>query len=459
MNLCPYIDGDAINEASPCGLSSTEGSQSIAYCKRCSQIAFQCTEGHWSRAYARYCTQCNAELEKPAQWRMASGNPQRTAVLPVDTLTHDGFRSFMIHTPHIESGENLPGLLAIDGLIVVPNPPEQKLDAYAIVDDSEGRHLSLRWSAELNSELTYGSTPVYHGLHLYSVVSGGIQKISVIDGKTEFIDINRIDTPLPQCAPLKCDVNGRPTMIIGVDGGLFLFDFTIDSELSYIERDFFYAANVPTSPVLCGTYIVLTSKQGGIFSLNISEPRFRIRNIPRRNRWFSAPVSLNGLVYFEALSDTGNRSLARFEPISGQVLSNAADLDSEQTQHFDTRPARFTQPPLTDGRQLYLSDISGRTTVYAYDSEDGFLREKSLPHGSDHRFVPHQSLFLNGRIYSAHAGGLTTLKLDGNISVQTPSLSMGSPTGPSPIARPIRYVDSMFILCKDRLICRDYQEV
>ena len=67
---------------------------------------------------------------------------------------------------------------------------KKRFDAYTTVNDS----LNLRWSIPYNSELTYGSTPIYHGLHLYSVVSGGIQKTSVIDGETELINnINGVD--------------------------------------------------------------------------------------------------------------------------------------------------------------------------------------------------------------------------------------------------------------------------
>ena len=67
---------------------------------------------------------------------MASGNPQRTATLPQMPSIDEGFGSWVASIPEIESGENLPGLLAIDGLIVVPNPRERKLDAYTIVNDS-----------------------------------------------------------------------------------------------------------------------------------------------------------------------------------------------------------------------------------------------------------------------------------------------------------------------------------
>ena len=189
--------------------------------------------------------------------------------------------------------------------------------------------------------------------------------------------------------------------------------------------------------------------------MNIDKSPFKRRSLPAQNRSFSAPVSLNGLVYFEALSDNGKRSLARFEPTSGQ-LSKAADMDSEPTQHLDARRALFTHPLLTDEKRLYLSDRYGHV-AYTYDSDKGSYPAKRLQDNAEkHRFIPHQSIVVNNRIYSAHSSGLTVWELEQSGHVQTQSLSMGHPTAPSPVARPIRYGDKLFILCEDRLICRNY---
>lgn len=455
MNACPYT-----NEQITCGLASPEAVGTIAYCDKCSQFAFRCAEGHWNRAFARYCTQCSRELEKPAQWSMASGNPQRTATFPADSVNINlGLNSGVVDTPLVESNENLPGLLAIDGLFILPNPSENKLEAYTIVNTKDSLRLNRQLEIEFNTPLTYGSTPIYHGLHLYSVVSGGIQKTSVIDGKTKLINnINGVDAaqiePLSGCAPLKCRVNGKPTLIAGTNRGMLLFDFAQHVGL-YIKNDFFEEANEPMSPVLCSRYIVFTSKRGEVFSLNIGTSPFKRRSSPPQNRSLSAPVSLNGLVYFEVLNDKSMRSLAYFDPTSGQ-LSKAADMDSEPIRNLDARRVLFTHPPLTDGKRLYLSNESGYV-AYTYDSDKGSYPAKRLQDDAGkHRFIPHQSLVVNNRIYSAHSSGLTVWEFEQSGHRQTQSLSMGRPTTPSPIARPIRYGDKLFILCEDRLICRDY---
>ena len=459
MNVCPYT-----NEGATCGLLSPEVDGTIAYCNQCSQFAFRCAAGHWNRAFARYCTHCSQELEKPAQWSMASGNSQRTAALPqmppIDSLNHDGFGSWVANIPEIESGENLPGLLAIDGFIVVPNPRERRLDAYTIVNDSDQENLNLRWSISYNSKLTYGSTPIYHGLHLYSVVSGGIQKTSVINGETELINnINGVDAdqiePIPACAPLKCDVNGKPTMVAGLNRGMLLFNFANNTGV-YIQHNFFEATNAPMSPTLCGQYIVFTSKRGDVFALNIGTKPFKIQCLPTQKISFSAPVSLNGLVYFEALSDSGNRRLARFDPNLRQ-LSKAANLDHLPERDFENRLSLFIHPPLTNGKRVFLSDRSGQS-VYTYDSDRGAsLPIRRLPDGTGkHRFIPHRSIMMNNRIYAAHSSGLTIWELDQNWHVQTHSLAMGQSTNPTPVARPIRYGNKLFILCEDRLLCREY---
>ena len=455
MNVCPYT-----NEGATCELASPEVARTTAYCNKCSQFAFRCAGGHWNRAFARYCTQCSQELEKPVQWDMASGNPQRTATFSADSVDINlGLNSGVVNTPPIETSENLPGMLVIDGLFVLPNPSENRFDAYTIVNLKESIKLKYQWGIGFDTPLTYGSTPIYYGLHLYSVVSKGIQKTNVIDGKTKLIhNINGVDAaqiePLPRCAPLKCDVNGKPTMITGVKNGMLLFDLVKHDGL-YIKNDFFVAANGPMSPTLCATYIVFTSKQGEVFSINIGTRPFKIRHFLSQNRTFSAPISLNGLVYFEALNDNGMRSLACFDPTSGQ-LSKAADMDSEPSRNLEAWRVLFTHPPLTDGKRLYLSNESGYV-AYTYDSNKGSYPAKRLQDDAGkHRFIPHQSIVANNRIYSAHSSGLTVWEFEQFRHMQTQSLAMGHPTTPSPVARPIRYGGKLFILCKDRLLCRDY---
>ena len=454
MNVCPYA-----HESTTCSLLSPEVDGTVAYCNHCSEFALRCAAGHWNRTFARYCTHCSQELEKPAQWDMASGNPQRTAALPQMPSIDEGFGSWVASIPEIESSENLPGLLAIDGFIVVPNPRERKLDAYTIVNDSDQENLNWKWSISYNSKPTFGSTPVYHGLHLYSAVSGGIHKTSVINGDTELINnVNGVDAaqiePLPSCAPLKCDVNGKPTMVAGLNRGMLLFNFANNTGV-YIQHNFFEATNAPMSPTLCGPYIVFTSKRGAVIALNIGTKPFKMRYLPPQKRSFSAPVSINGLVYFEALSDSGNWSLVCFDPTSGQ-LSEAADLDHLPERDFESRLSLFIHPPLTNGKRLFLSDRSGQS-VYTYDSNRGPLPIKQLQDGAGrHRFIPHQSIVINNRIYAAHSSGLTIWELDQNWHVQTHLLAMGQSTNPTPVARPIRYGNKLFILCKDRLLCRDY---
>ena len=455
MNVCPYTNG-----SDTCDILLPTVDGIIAYCKQCSQFAFRCARGHWNRAFARYCTQCSQELEKPVQWDMASGNPQRTATFSADSMDINlGLNSGVVDTPLIASNENLPGLLAIDGLFIIPNPSENKLNAYTIVNIENNIRLHHQWGIDFNTPLTYGSTPIYHGLHLYAVVSGGIQKTSVIDGKTELINnISGVDAaqiePLRGCAPLKCEIKGKSALIAGVKQGILLFDFVKHDGL-YINNDFFEKKNEPMSPTLCGTYIVFTSKRGEVFSLNIGTSPFKRQNLFYENRSFSAPVSLNSFVYFEVLNDNGMRSLACFDPTSGQ-LSKAADMDSEPIQNLNAWKSLFTHPLLTDGKRLYLSDKSGYI-AYTYDRDRGSYPPKQLPdNAGKHRFVPHQSIVVNNRIYSAHSSGLTVWEFERSRHAQTQSLSMGHPTTPSPVARPIRYGSKLFILCRDRFICWGY---
>ncbi len=456
MSICPYT-----NDSNACRLPSRESTGTTAFCDSCSQFAFRCADGHWNRAFARNCTQCSKELMKPTVWGMASGNPQRTATFPKDPLeTNLKLNSgVVVNTPQIKSGENLPGILIIDGTIIIPNPGKKRFEICTIENIKDSIKLNRNWGIEFQNPLTFASTHIHHGLHLYSVVTGGIQKTSMLDGKTELI--NKISgitethiEPLPGCAPLKCKVYGRPTLITGVKDGFLLFDIANDNG-QYIEDTFFNDMREPLSPTLCDNNVVFTTKSGSVLSLNIDTNPFERISLSTKNRSFSAPVSVKGLVYFEVLNDNGLRSLACFDPNNGKLFK-AAYLDTESTQNLDLRRALFIHPPLTNGRRLYLSDRSGYA-AYIYDSDRGKLPDKSLPNGTEnHRFVPHQSILVNNSIYSAHSSGLTVWQLDTNSLVQTHPLSMGNPKVPRPVARPIVYGGKLYILCRDRFICRDY---
>ncbi len=459
MTNCPTA-----SQKSACDLPAANDRKTptVAYCQQCATVACLCPEGHWNRAFARFCTQCGKKLRRPAAWEMAYANPQRTATLQMgeptgpQLLDSCGFFSGAAEIPKIETGESLPGLLAVDGLIVVPNPEAQRLDAYTVAKHPEQRHLSRQWSIPFNAPLTHGCTPVYHGLHLYYVVSGGIHKTSVLDGKSEPVEIKGLDAaqiePLPECAPLKCDVAGRQTMIAGLQQGVLLLELT-SRDRDYVPHDFFNAENEPMSPTLCGESVVFTSKRGHIFALNLGSKRYQAKSFKAQS--FSAPISLGGSVYFEAVSTSnGRRSLARYEPRTKR-LSQVATLDavSNVAQHLKL----FVHPPLTDGRRLFLSDQSGQKRYTYHINIDGDIDLASESHlGSGNmlqRFVPHRSIAVNNRIYSAHSSGLTLQELEPTYTVSHQALAMGMPDNPVPVAAPIQYGDKLFILCKDRLVC------
>ena len=459
MNICPYA-----NTSETCSLPSVNADQGsiVAYCQECSEVVFRCASGHWNRAFARYCTQCRQELEKPAQWGMASANPQRTATLPnvssVDALNRDyGFNTGVVNIPEMNIDEDLPGILVIDGLIVIPNPNKKKLDAYTIANPFDQRNLRLKWSVPYDEGLTYGATPVYHGFHLYYVNSSGIRRQPVTGREVKPVELNDVTSahiqPIPKCAPLKCYINRTPTMIVGLEQGVLLLDL-VNNEDNYIRHKFF-SENTVMSPVQCREYIVFTTLQGQILTLNISMMGDKVAP-PKmyRNISFSAPISLGQKVYFEALSKSGNRSLACFDPSSSN-LSKAIEMDNDPESNFENRQALFTHPPLTDGKRLFMSDRYGKQ-VYIYDNEDCSSSQKSLPeNGVHYMFAPHLSIVVNNRIYSPTSYGLTTLDLTQNYAAGYQSLAMGMPTAPKPIARPIRYGDKLFVLCEDRLLCLD----
>ncbi len=451
MNGCPYVNNPTV-----CGLTETDGTATVAYCKACSEIAFRRASGPWNRAFSRYCTQSGDKLEKPAVWGMASGNPHRTGTLPqrpaVDELKREhGFSTGVAPIGEIQTDADLPAPLAIDGVIVVPNPEQKWLDAYTIADFSEP--LKLKWRIAYEEALTYGSTPIYHGLHLYYVGSDRLMRQPVTGGEAAPVEIAGVDPAHlrsnPMCAPLKCYVNGTPTLVAGLEQGPLLFNLSKNSG-RYNDHQFF-SENTVLSPTQCGDRIVFTALEGKILSLKIG-PDIQTKPHSYQNVYFSAPVSVNGQVYFETVSPNGDRSLACFNPNTGG-LSKIGDMDSEQEANFDYRLKLFTHPPLTDGKRLFFTDRFGEQ-LYVYDSKQGLFRPRALPqNNSHHRLVPHLSIVVNHQIYSVTTTGLTIFPLTNINAAQHQSLAMGRPTNPSPLTRPIRYGNKLFVLCRDRLLC------
>ena len=459
MNTCPYkVKENVTCDLPPPEIGRTqEDTPTVGYCQQCSQIAFRCASGHWNRAFARFCTQCPEKLKKPANWDMASANPQRTALLSqmpvVDQLDIKyGFGSWAAGIPEIEPREDLPKLLAIDGLIVIPNPNNSTLDVYTIVKPEDNRQIEPQWSVKLNTPLTQGLTPIYHGLHLYNVVLSGIQKTNVIDGETELIYINGVDAakikPIPTCAPLKLNLEGSPTLVAGLDQGILLFDLDTHNA-AYIAHKFFDEKNEPMSPVLCGTYIVFTSLAGQIFTINIGEKPQPPRNRAWNSISFSAPVTLGSIVYFEVLDKKGNRAIFSYEPISNNFLK-VVDMDNHDD--FDQRFSFYIHPMLTDGEKLFVADIYGKP-FYKYQGHQSILGNLNVGDNQQHLFVPHRSAVVNNRVYSAHDTGLSVFSSNRNYPVFGHTLATEGRENPLPIAPPIRYGTKLFVLCKDRLIC------
>lgn len=462
INACAFKRTENV----PCDLPPPESGKitgyrsAVGYCQQCSQVAFRCSCGYWNRAFAHFCTQCSQKLEKPAVWDMASANPQRTAILP-QMLAEDqldvnyGFGSWAAGIPNIEPREDLPKLLAIDGLIIIPNPGNNSLDAYMIVKPKDDRHLKPQWSIKFNTPLTQGSTPIYHGLHLYYVVQDGIQKTGVFNGETELININGIDAskikPIPTSAPLKINLGSSTTLVAGLAQGMLLFDLDTH-KADYIEHKFFDNGNGPMSPVFCGTYIVFTSKDGQIFTINTEEKSRSPHNRAWNNISFSTPVTLGSVVYFEVLDRNGNRALVSYEPVSDN-FSKIVDLDNDDD--LNRRLSFYIHPMLTDGKRLFVADRYGRS-FYRYQDHQNILGKLNTEGNQQHVFVPHRSVVVNNRIYSAHQTGLSVFSQDQYNAVSGRSLAMGWPDNPLPIASPIRYGNKLFVLCNDRLVCLDY---
>lgn len=392
---------------------------------------------------------------------MAYANESRTASLPrqegIDILeTIYGFQAWSIEFPRNGYADDIPSLLAFDGLILVPNLKDRRLEAFDIAAVNGSPH--PKWSVGFSEPPTYASTPVYYGLHLFYAVRGAIRRVSVLDGKVEEIQMNNITpshiVPVPGCAPLLFyyNANGRliPFMLVVLQNDLLFYN--LESRKAFCQsRSIFPNEDVPRSPVFCENYIILTSKGGTIFSFDLNQKPLRSKLISARGFLFSAPVAINGKIYFETVEQkTGLRSIKCYEKETGQLSSiPLGNSNNNCIDNLEGYQSVLIRSPLTNGSQLFLSDQFGKI-MYVYT--DGILESHNLTSKSRGRFVPHRSIVVNDQIYSASRWGLTVFSVRSGES-RPISLARGGFSNPSPIAPPIRYGDKLFVLCEDRLVC------
>ena len=122
---------------------------------------------------------------------------------------------------------------------------------------------------------------------------------------------------------------------------------------------------------------------------------------------------------------------------------------------LDRRLSFYIHPTLTDGERLFVADRYGRP-FYKYQDDQNILGKLNTEGNQQHVFVPHRSVVVNNRIYSAHETGLSVFSQDQFKASSPRSLAMGWTNNPLPIAPPIRYGNKLFVLCNDRLVCLDY---
>jgi len=460
MNECPYspdhlIDDKKLNQAaSPRPLA-------VGYCSECSHIAFLCSSCQsWNRAFARYCVQCGKRLAtKPEAWAMAYANEERTSSLELKgTDELDARFGFSNWSVKLGSGRksygNVPSLLAVDGLIIYPNLFDNRLEIRNIVTNADR---TPKWDIPFNQTLSCSATPVYYGLHLYYVVRGHIMRKSLFDGNTQFAfpgdaTPHNAIIPVSGCAPLAFALK-----LPAYEESAPLALFVLQERLLFLDLKFGRAAwqshgipipqDAPRTPVICNGRVVLTSEQGRIFELDINHSPPKSILIESDGHSFSAPVVINNLVYFEVVEkETGVRKIGCYHSGEGKV--SYKHLNDEKISDLDKYQSILNHPPLTNGNHLVFSDRFGEK-IYLYVNE--IVDSHELSSDEIGRLVPHQSIAIGNRIYSASRYGLTIFELTSKRSNTRSLTHIG--TRPRPIARPIRYADRLFVLCEDRLVC------
>jgi len=462
MNECPYSpDQLIIDEKTLSAIASGSHPLAVGYCKKCKGIAFLCLSCQsWNRAFAQYCVQCGKRLEaKPEVWAMAYANNERTASLELketDELdARFGFSNWSVKLGAVErSYGDIPSLLAVDGLIIYPNLPDKKLEIRDIVT---GTGKIPTWDIPFTQPLNSSSTPVYYGLHLYYAIPGHIMRKSLFDGSTQIVSPggetpHASIIPTPGCAPLifesrlSGDEEPTPLALFVLQERLLFLNLKSGSP-AWQAHGIPIPQDTPRSPVICDGKVILTSKHGRICELDMNQEPPKQNLLEPDGHCFSAPVVVNNRVYFEAVEGkTGQRKIGCYRP--GERNVSYKNLNDEKVVDQNKYQTILTHPPLTNGHYLIFSDRYSEK-MYLYMNE--VIDSRALSSDERGKLVPHQSIVIGNRIYSASRYGLTIFDLMSKRSNTRSLTQIGH--RPRPITRPVRYADRLFILCEDRLVC------
>lgn len=461
---CPYHNDDKliplIKQPEMTGIQA-DPPTTVGSCPHCLETILRCHNCfNWNRAFAQYCTKCSSSLEKPMQWPMAGANSSRTGLSKfqkgIDVLQPEhGFQSWSMPRPENKS-QDVPSLLAFDGLILVPNSQHNRLEAFPIANRGGG---NPKWTIPFHSPMTYANTPVLYGLHLYYVVHGAFYKTSVLEGQTPKVILKHLDPaiirPAQGCAPMlgsiKVGKEIQDLMVFVLENYLLLYFPRLGKTRKYSHG--MSVEDAPRTVVQCGNYFVISSRSGKIVTFKLSGSEFRVSF--NTGLYLSAPVALDNKVYMEAIhKDSGQYFLYEYDPKHAKEPENKRSKKhnlekADPGTSLLVREATFQFPPLTCKKQIILTDHMGK---YRITFNGTFPVTSEFNKEEKQKFAPHFTLAVNSTFYSASRLGLTIFNKGDTRSMP---LDDGHGRSSPPVTPPIRYGDKLFILCSKHLFCKN----
>jgi outer membrane protein assembly factor BamB len=425
------------------------------------QLAFRCNIcNNWNRSLAVHCTRCGELLNKPQNWAMAQMNNRRTPALRRIVQLPDNYG---LDTPlPLASGHqsdempeaSLPSMLTADSYLIFPNPHTQCLQVQNMVDPDHPK------VSEIPFDLQEGSTqtPVFWGKHLYYARSGGIFSASLLDGNQSALHNEHSIEPTPDCTPILAHLmDGEPVIAFGLSTSILLYGPLRRSIVWHVPHNI-HTPDQLNAPVYFDGHIVFTTRMGRIFALELATGE--LREDDHRRCYFSAPVVANAQVCFEVVvHETLDRYVGHYHPNGGAPVYHPLTIEAAQEPaKYPEYPADFLPfPPLSDGARLIFTDKFGRElylyTVSNFPNKGGVRLLR--PTDMEGQITPPRSVIVGGNIYATSHFGLTTYNLNTNRTATDPLLVRGQRD--IPIASPICYGDTLFVLCRRHLFSHQLQ--
>jgi tetratricopeptide (TPR) repeat protein len=282
------------------------------------------------------------QAESSPQWAMAKKDCCRSSSVKIDKANKMIGISHQISSPFTQPINqtllpDIPSPIAAGDMIVFPDSSLTSFKAVnaATIDETAWK------SVLLADRLAYASTPVYVPPYLFFSIGNSLRRLDLRSPQPclEPLAANFKWHTVPYCAPAAFLGN----VIFTFNEGIYCYDAE-EERGNFIPLNISEPGDVLRSPVICDGELILLSKKGNIFILDllagsvIKQDKIQIKGV------YSAPCVLNDNVYFEIFSEENHkRNAAAYCAKDGSLIIKEFENEvcSNEDLHFNFSPLVF----------------------------------------------------------------------------------------------------------------------